>query len=516
MLESEVRPSGADGFAVVPRPDAEPNLAVASGSSPIPLRTRAARGTLINTAFTVGLGGLSLLNSFILAGFLSRSAYGIWGVLMVTLTTLLWLKQVGVGDKYVQQQEANQEIAFQKAFTLELMFTGALLVVMLVTVPAVVALYGLPQLVLPSVLVGFTLLVSALQAPQWIYYRQMRFAYQRGLAAINPVVSFGVSIALAAAGAGYWAFVGGLAAGTCAASLASVLASPFPLRLRYERGTMRSYAVFSGPLLIASAASLVMTWSAMLSAKLALGVAALGVIALASTIATYTESMDQLVTGTLYPAICAVRDRTSLLYESFIKSNRLALMWAVPFGVALTLFASELVQFGIGERWRPAVIVLQVFGIAAALNHVGFNWTAYFRARGQTRPIAVANLAASAVFLSAGIPLLVILGLKGFAIGIALQGGAALIVRGFYLRQLFQGFGFLRHTARAFLPTIPAAAAVLVMRQLEPHPRTLGLALSELAVYVLVTVMATLYLESRLIREALGALRTPPPAPAVR
>src|SRR5436305_1065252 len=352
MLESEVRPSGADGFAVVPRPDAEPNLAVASGSSPIPLRTRAARGTLINTAFTVGLGGLSLLNSFILAGFLSRSAYGIWGVLMVTLTTLLWLKQVGVGDKYVQQQEANQEIAFQKAFTLELMFTGALLVVMLVTVPAVVAVYGLPQLVLPSVLVGFTLLVSALQAPQWIYYRQMRFAYQRGLAAINPVVSFGVSIALAAAGAGYWAFVGGLAAGTCAASVASVLASPFRLRLRYEPGTLRSYASFSGPLLIASAASLVMIWSAMLSAQPALGVAALGVSALASTSTTYTESVDQLVTGTLYPAICAVRDRTSLLYESFVKSNRLALMWAVPFGVALTLFASELVRFGIGERWR--------------------------------------------------------------------------------------------------------------------------------------------------------------------
>ena len=54
-------------------------------------------------------------------------------------------------------------------------------------------------------------------------------------------------------------------------------------------------------------------------------------IALAATIQSFTDSADQLVTGALYPAICAVRDRTGLLHESFVKSNRLALMWAVPF-----------------------------------------------------------------------------------------------------------------------------------------------------------------------------------------
>ena len=34
-----------------------------------------------------------------------------------------------------------------------------------------------------------------------------------------------------------------------------------------------------------------------------------------------------------------------------MKSNRLALMWGVPFGVGLTLFAADLVEFGIGEEW---------------------------------------------------------------------------------------------------------------------------------------------------------------------
>ena len=165
-----------------------------------------------------------------------------------------------------------------------------------------------------------------------------------------------------------------------------------------------------------------MTWSALIAAKLDLGIAAVGVIALAATTQSFTDSADQLVTGALYPAICAVRDRTALLHESFVKSNRLALMWAVPFGTALTLFASDLVHFGIGDRWRPAVIVLEVFGVAAAVNHIGFNCTAYLRARGWTRPIAIANLASMSVFLLAGIPLLLLFGLPGFAAAVALQG----------------------------------------------------------------------------------------------
>ena len=518
MLQSPLQPSGADVSAVASEVPAEatqapsPEPGALLGPPPGSLRALAARGTLINTAFTAALGGLSLLNSFILAGLVSRADYGVWGVLMVTFGTLLWLKQVGVGDKFVQQRETDQELAFQKAFTLELMFSCLLVLILAAAVPVVVVVYNLPQVVAPSLVVGFTILVSVFQAPLWIYYRQMRFFRQRLLTAISPLVSFGVSIGLAASGAGYWAFVGGLAAGACAASAGAVIGSPFKLRLRYEPGTMRSYASFSIPLLIASGAAFVMTWSALISAKLELGVDAVGVIVLASTISSFTDSVDQLVTGALYPAICAVRERTELLYESFVKSNRLALMWAVPFGTGVTLFAPDIVRFGIGERWHSAIVVLQVFGIAAAINHVGFNWTAYFRARGQTRPIALANIVAMCVFLSVGIPLLLTLGLRGFAFGIAAQSTAALLVRGFYLQRMFAGFAFLKHAARAFLPTLPAAGAVLLLRAAERGSRSLAQAVTELAVYLLVTVAATWYLESKLLREAVAILRTRPTA----
>src|ERR1700689_3815504 len=89
------------------------------------LRSFAARGVLINTTFDVGLSLLSLVQAIVVAAWLTRSDYGVWGVLVVSIGVLARLKLVGISDKYVQQQEADQELAFQKAFTLEVLMTAA-------------------------------------------------------------------------------------------------------------------------------------------------------------------------------------------------------------------------------------------------------------------------------------------------------------------------------------------------------------------------------------------------------
>ena len=81
----------------------------------------------------------------------------------------------------------------------------------------------------------------------------------------------------------------------------------------------------------------------MLAGEATLGLAGAGAITLAAAIIQYTDRVDQIVTQTLYPAICAVARPHRVLFESFVKSNRLALMWGVPFGVGLALFAADLV-----------------------------------------------------------------------------------------------------------------------------------------------------------------------------
>jgi PST family polysaccharide transporter len=480
------------------------------------LRGHAARGVLVNAVFNSGLTVLTFLRGFVLAAFLSPEDYGIWGILLVTLGTLAWLKQVGISDKYVQQDEEDQQLAFQRAFTMELVLNTALLALLLVAVPVLALAYGRAELLAP----GFAMcaLVPAIQGqvPFWVLYRRLEFRRQRTLQAIDPLVAFAVSIGLAIAGAGYWAFIIGTLAGSWTGAVVAMRSCPYPIALRYDRATLRSYAGFSAPLFVASIGGIVFAQGSVFFVSHAAGVAAAGVVTLAAQIFQLTQRVDDVVTATLYPVVCSVRDRRELLYETFEKSNRLALMWALPFGLGLALFAGDLVHFVIGEEWRPAIHVLQATGVAAALSQIGFSWTSYCRALDDTRPIAVNSLAIMGSFLVVGVPLLYALELDGYALCVLLVTAVGLVTRATYLARLFEGFHMVTHGLRAMWPIVPAVAAVAAVRLLagDGH-RSAGRAIGELALFGAVAALSTWWAERALIREALGYVRRRrSPAPA--
>ena len=102
---------------------------------------------------------------------------------------------------------------------------------------------------------------------------------------------------------------------------------------------MRSYLQFSWPIAVGGLSTIVISQGTVLVGEAALGLAGVGVITLASAVIQYSDRVDQIVTQTLYPAVCAVRDRKDLLLEAFVKSNRLGLMWGMPFGIGLALLA---------------------------------------------------------------------------------------------------------------------------------------------------------------------------------
>jgi O-antigen/teichoic acid export membrane protein len=475
------------------------------------LRTATARGVLINAAFAVGLSAISALKGFTVAALLSSSDYGLWGFLAATLGSLGFLKQVGINDKYVQQDESDQELAFQKAFTLEALISGGFLLLMAGLVPLLAFAYGLREVLAPGLVLALAIPSSAMQAPLWVFFRRMEFVKQRSLQAISPVVGFLITVPLAVAGLGYWALVVGLVVGSWAGALAAILASPYKLRFRFDRATARAYFSFSWPVFLAGASIVAVAQVPVLVATDVLGLAAVGAIALANLIPVFARQASDVITQTMYPGVCAVKDRPDLLLESFSKSNRLGILWGVPVGVGLALFAPALVEFVLGEKWEFAVGLLQAMGAVTALNQFGFNWTAFYRARGRTKPIAVAHLIQAAAICGIAVPLMVSAGLDGFALGMASATVVYLVVRTYYLAKLFPKFSLLRHSLRAALPTLPAALAVLAVRAIAGGETTPALAAGELVLYLAAVGIATALMERNLVREVIGYLRGQPP-----
>ena len=125
--------------------------------------------------------------------------------------------------------------------------------------------------------------------------------------------------------------------------------SPYRLRLRFDRAVAARYLRFSAPILLTVVAAMLIAQGQILAIKLHDGLAAAGFITLAVTLSRYIDRADQIVTATIYPAICAIQNQRAALHELYVKSNRATLMWVLPYAVGVILFAPDLVHFVLGD-----------------------------------------------------------------------------------------------------------------------------------------------------------------------
>lgn len=471
------------------------------------LRARTVRGALVTAAFLVLVDGLVVAQGLVVTRLLGPELIGLYGVVTVTTMTIIALKRVGIDEAYVQQDEEGQEAEFQRAFTLELGTSVVFALLLCALAPAVAAVYGDDRLVGLMLATAYLPIAFALQAPLWVFLRRMEYGRQRALQAIQPVVSFAVTVPLAASGFGVYSLVVGPLAGYVLAVGVTIAASPYRLRLRFDPATARRYLAFGVPTLVATLATLVVQQGQVLAFDVSEGLVWVGYLVLAVTVTRYVDRADQIVTSTLYPAIAAIQNRTATLEELFTKSNRATLLWTLPYTAALVLFAGDLVSFALGEAWREAVILIQGLAVAGLLQHLGFNWFAFYRAHGLARPPAVEAASSAAAFLLLAIPGLVLLGVEGFVAGRIAAVGVAVAVRAHYIRRMLPGVRPAVMIGPALVTTAIAAAAVLTLRlALWGSDRGLGQATLEALLFVATFAAVAVRRERPLLAELRGAI----------
>jgi PST family polysaccharide transporter/lipopolysaccharide exporter len=472
------------------------------------LRRRIVRGTMINA---VALGAVDLLvlaQGLIVTRLLGPAAIGLYGIVTVTTMTVVALKRVGVDEVFVAQDEPEQALEFQRAFTLELAISAVFALILCALAPVVAAVYGDSRLLPLMAATAYLPLAFALQAPTWIFFRRMDFARQRLLQAIVPLVTFVVTVPLAAAGAGVWSLVIGPAVGNLAGAIAAIGASPYPLALRWDPATARRYLRFSVWVLLAGAATLVMLQGQVLALDLHDGLRAVGFVTLAATFARYVDRADQVVTVTIYPAICAIRGRTAALAQLFVRSNRATLLWTLPASAGIVLFAPALVDHVLGPAWDDAVVLMQGLAVAAALQQVGFNWFSFYRAHGESRPGAVEAVAGAVAFAAFAVPGLLAAGFTGFVVGRCAAVLVQLGIRARYVRALLPSVRARDVLARPVVPTALGVAAVVALRAVPAWSGDAEAgALAEPALFCAVVAGTSVAFERDLLRELGAALR---------
>jgi O-antigen/teichoic acid export membrane protein len=473
------------------------------------LRRRTLRGTIVTAGFLVAIDSLVLIQGLVVTRLLGPRDIGLYGVVSTTVISLISLKRVGIDELFVQQEEPDQELEFQYAFTLELGLSVAMCLIILALSPLIAAVYQDDRLVALMASLAYLPLAFALQSPLWVFFRRMDYRRQRSLQAIQPLVGFMVTVPLAAAtNLGVWSLVVGQVAGYIVAVAAALKVAPYRLALRYNRQVAARYLRFSGPIMLTIAGAIVIAQGQILMIKLHDGLAAAGFITLAVTLTRYIDRADQIVTATIYPAICAIQGQRRALEEMYLKSNRATLLWVLPYAVGVVLFAPDLVHFVLGAKWEPAVVLLQGLAVVGAITQLGFNWFSFFRAHGETRPPAVEAVAGAVAFLALAPAGLLIDGFDGFVFARIAAALVPFCVRGVFVRRLLPDVRYRQIIAPTLVPIVLATIAVMALRlALWGDRRTVAQALGEAVLFVAVYAAIALRRERVLVLELLGGLR---------
>ena len=472
------------------------------------LRSRAARGAIINGAFLIAVESLGLIQAIVVARLLDTDQIGLYGIVSVTVMTLLSLKQIGIDEAFVQQEQDDQVEAFQHAFTLDLALSAGFALLTAALAPLIGHLYGDSSLVPLMLALSLLPVLFALQAPAWVFLRRMDFVRQRALQAIVPAVTLAATVAALLADLGAWSLVIGALTGNAAAAVMAAVISPYPIRIKLHGKAARRYLTFSAPIFLAAVCGLVIRQGQTFAFEAKLGLAGVGYLTLAVTLTRYADRADQLITQTIYPAICAIADKPARMAEAFEKSNRLTAMWALPFGATLALFTPDLIAHVLGPKWVPATALIQLIGVSTAIYQLGFNWTAFHRAVGRTRPQTVYAIAGLIAFLAVPLPLLLAFGASGFGWGLFAVNVVAGALRWAYMRSLLPTVRTGRLVARAFVPPLLACLPVLAWRLLAgAEPRGLAVSCAQLALYLACYLGLTVAMERPLLAEAVGYLR---------
>lgn len=129
------------------------------------LRRRTVRGAAITAVFIVGIDAIVAVQGLVVTRLLGPETIGLYGLVAVTVTTILTLKRVGIDEAFVQHETDDPEREFQHAFSLELALSALLALVIVVLAPILAVAYGEPELLGLTLASAYLPLAFALLAP---------------------------------------------------------------------------------------------------------------------------------------------------------------------------------------------------------------------------------------------------------------------------------------------------------------------------------------------------------------
>ncbi|MDQ3583878.1 MAG: MOP flippase family protein [Pseudomonadota bacterium] len=379
------------------------------------MRSTAASALLVN--------GIQLVQMVVLARLLPPSDFGLMGMVNVVVGLGTVLADAGLGSAVIQRREPSRD-SLSSLYWMSIAAGAAIFISIAAAAPIVGSFFDDGRLEGPLRLSScLFLIVPCGQIYVALMEKELRFRELARIEVAAGGVGLVVAVAAALTGMGVFALVWGALAGAVSRAAGAMWLgrSSWQPRVRFVSRSLEGYLGFglyhTGQRLVNYATASV---DFLLVGKL-FGAGPLGLYAVAYNLANLPASrLNPALSRVFFPLFARIQDDTPRLRRGYFKMQAASSLVNLPILSGMLAVAPVAVPLLLGERWRPATLILQVSCVVGIVRSIAGTVGPLLLARGRTDlgfrwSVLVVTVQVPALYLGARIG-----GVLGVAVAFAL------------------------------------------------------------------------------------------------
>lgn len=397
------------------------------------LGARAVRSSAWLFATSASARLIVLLQVFVLARFLSPTQFGVIGMAFLMVTMLSTLTEAGL-DLALIQRPGRIDDHLDTAWTVQVI-RGTLLGLVIGFGAAPFADFFhepdaaefIRSFAGPVFLAGFVN-IGIVQYKKSVEYQRLVF-----FELAPKVAGVVVTLTLAVLTRSIWALFFGYLVQQCIHVGLSYVVHPYRPRFGLRLDLLRDLFGFGKWIYLTNILLFALNQGDDIAVGRAVSATALGFYQVAFKIARLpVTEVNATLSKVLFPAFSELQHDTARLRAAYFKSLRAVLVVTAPFSFGIAITAPAAIPTLLGERWTPAVELVQVFALLGLLVSVGSSTTNIFRAVGKPGIVTRVQMVRAGLMFGLLFPMLDAWGTVGAAGAVVLSEltiGGYLLVR---------------------------------------------------------------------------------------
>lgn len=358
------------------------------------LKSRTVRGGTVTVLSQIVRFGITTGSTIVLARLLTPQDYGLVAMVTSVVGILRILADAGLSTATVQRSSVSHQL-ISTVFWINVSLGAVTALLVTAGAPLLARFYKEPRLLAIACWLASTFVIDAAGAQhQALLRRDMRFTALAVVDLCSLLAGLATGLLMAFHGFGFWSLVGMQVVSTLISTLASWLVQPWRPGLPRRNTGVRSMARFGAFLtgsnvlnyLFRNADNVLIGWR---WGALPLGLyqKAYGLLMLP------INQINAPISNVAVSALSRVQSDPPSQRRYFIRGYTIAVSITLPLILGATVFAPEVIQFLLGDKWLAAVPLFRLLApaalVGALLNPFGWLFISTGRADRQMRAGAV-------------------------------------------------------------------------------------------------------------------------------